>query len=460
MQDFTEGNISKHLINFSLPIMFGNLLLSIYSIINMIYVGRLLGHTAVAAVSATAPIIMLLPAFLIGLGMATNVLISQAFGRKDIALLRKILSNSFFASMLFCVIISLVGLWFRQQLLEWVHTPREIQGMASSYLTIIIAGLVFQFFLNWMTGMLRGLGDAKTVVKILVLLTICNILFVPLFISGFGPLPPFGVAGAAWGTMLATVVTGVIGYGYLIRQNPYINMHSWDFAIDWHIIRQVFIIGVPASLQMIVVTLAGVLIISLVNRYGTDVTAAFGIGLQVDMLAALPSMSIGMAATSIAGQNLGAQKIDRVFQTLRVSIIFGLAIALVCCLVLTFFSYQIGAIFLKESTEHALVLQTVKDYYRWMAFIFPCFAITFAIQGVLRSAGDTIALLALSFIALIVIRIPLAHLLAGPLGYGASGIWMAMVGSSAIAVGFNWLYYRGGRWQKIKILHLQKKPAP
>ena len=459
MQDFTEGNIARQVVNFSMPIMFGNLLLSVYGIINMIWVGRLLGHTAVAAISASLPVIILMPSFLIGLGMATNVLIAQAFGRKNTALLRKILSNSFFASILFCLLISIIALLLRRQLLEWVHAPQEIQDMALSYLTIIMATLVFQFFINWMAGMLRGLGDARTVVKILILLTVFNIVFVPLFIRGIGPLPPLGVAGAAWGTALASAATGVIGYIYLLRHNPYINMHSWDYSLDWHIIREVFVIGVPASLQMIVVSLAGVFILSLVNSYGMDVTAAFGIGMQIDMLASIPAMSIGMAATSIAGQNLGAQKLDRVFQTLRMSVFFGLAIALVCTAVLALFPHYIGAIFLKQSAENANVLNLVGGYYHWMAFIFPCFAVIFVIQGVLRSAGDTMALLVLSFIALIVIRIPLAYLLAGHFGFKQDGIWMAMLFSSALAVGLNWMYYKGGRWKKKRILG-RPRPAP
>ena len=339
MQDFTEGNIAKQVIDFTLPIMLGNVLMSVYGIINMIWVGRLLGHEAVAAVSASLPIIMLMPAFLIGLGMATNVLIAQAFGRKDTAMLKKILSNSFFASILFCLLISIIALLFRRQLIEWVHAPLEIQDMALSYLTIMMASLVFQFFIMWMNGMLRGLGDATTVVKILIMLAAFNIVFVPLFIRGIGPLPPQGVAGAAWGTALAAVATSVIGYIYLLRFNPYINMRNWDYSLDWRIIREVFVIGVPASLQMIVVSLAGVIIIALVNRYGTSVTAAFGIGMQIDMLATIPFISIGMAATTIAGQNLGAQKMERVFQTLRVSVYFGLAVALVCTAVLFIFPH-------------------------------------------------------------------------------------------------------------------------
>ncbi|MBN1662304.1 MAG: MATE family efflux transporter [Deltaproteobacteria bacterium] len=455
MQDFTEGNIAKQFIRFSTPIMLGNVLMSFHGIINMIWVGRLLGHKAVAAVSASLPIIMLMPAILIGMGMSTNILIAQAFGRKDTGLLRKILANSFFTSILCCLFISIIALALRRQLLEWVHVPKEIQDMALSYLTIIMATLVFSFFLNWMNSTLNGLGDSVTVLKILSLLTFFNIIYVPVLISGVGPLPPLGVAGAACGTALAAVTTGIVGYIYLVRRNPYINMQTWDFRPDWYIIRQVFAIGVPASLQMLVISVAGVIIISLVNRYGTDVTAAFGISMQIDMLAMIPFMSIGMAATTISGQNLGAQKIDRVYETLRVSIFFGLVVALVCTTVLAFFSYDIGGIFLKESVEKARVLAVIRDYYRWMAFIYPCFAVTFAVQGVLRSAGDTMALLALSFIAMIVLRIPLAYGLAGPAGFKQDGIWMAMFFSVALAVGFNWLYYKSGLWEK-KVIFARK----
>ena len=457
MRDFTEGNIAKQVIDFTLPIMLGNVLMSVYGIINLIWVGRLLGHTAVAAVAASLPIIMLLPAFLIGLGMATNVLIAQAFGRRDTATLKKILSNSFFASVLFCLLISAVALVLRRELLYWVHAPVEIQEMALSYLTIMMATLVFQFFINWMTGMLRGLGDARTVVKILIMLALFNVILVPLFILGIGPLPPQGVAGAAWGTALAAIATSVIGYIYLLRFNPFINMRNWDYSFDWHIIREVFVIGVPASLQMIVVSLSGVIIVALVNRYGTAVTAAFGIGMQVDMLATIPYMSIGMAATTIAGQNLGAQKLDRVFRTLRISVYFGLALSCVVTAVLLIFPEQIGGLFLAASAENTAVLTIVRHYYHWMAFIFPCFAIIFAIQGVLRSAGDTMALLALSFAAMFVIRVPLAYVLAGPAGLREDGIWIAMLTSSVLAVGLNWLYYKKGPWKKKRLLG---KPAP
>ena len=452
MQNFTQGNIARQFIDFTLPIMLGNVLMSVYGIINMIWVGRLLGPDAVAAVAASLPIIMLMPAFLIGLGMATNVLIAQAFGRGDTAMLKRILSNSFFASILFCLLISFVALLFRHEVLGWVRVPVEIRGMALSYMTVMMASLVFQFFINWMNGMLRGLGDATTVVKILILLAVFNITFVPLCIRGAGPVPPLGVSGAAWGSALAAVLTGVIGYLYMVRYNPYINMRNWDYSLDWGIIKQVFVIGVPASLQMIVVSLAAVIIVTLVNGYGTAVTAAFGIGMQIDMLATIPFMSIGMAATTIAGQNLGGQKPDRVFKTLRTSIYFGLAIGGVCAVVLFFFSREIGSVFLKESTQSAQVLNYVRGYYHWMAFIFPCYAVIFSIQGVLRSAGDTMALLVMSFLAMFVIRIPLAYVLAGPGGLKQDGIWIAIVTSSALAAILNWLYYRRGTWLNRRII--------
>ena len=457
MKDFTEGNIARQVIDFTMPVMLGNVLMSVYGIINMIWVGRLLGHMAVAAVSASLPIITLMPSFLIGLGMATNVLIAQAFGRHDTAMLKKILSNSFISSTLFCLVISIGGVVFRRQLLTLVQAPVDIQEMAMSYMTIMIATLVFQFFINWMAGMLRGLGDANTVLKILFILTLLNIIFVPLFISGFGPLPPLGVAGAAWGSSAAAIVTCVIGYVYLLQYNPYVNMRNWDYSLDWHIIREVFVIGVPASLQMISVSVAGVVIIALVNHYGTIVTAAFGIGMQIDMLAAIPFISISMAATTIAGQNLGAHRLDRVMETLKIAVYFGLAIALVCTFVLFLFPQYIGSIFLKESAESGRVLNIVRDYYHWIAFIYPAFAVIFAIQGVIRSAGDTVALFVLSFVAMFILRIPLAYFLAGPAGFRQNGIWMAILFSSVLAVFLNWLYYKKGPWKEKRLL--RKKTA-
>ena len=452
MQDFTEGNIGKQVIRFSTMLMVGNLLFSLYGVINMVWVGRLLGYKAVAAVSASLPIINFLPAFLMGLGMATNILIAQAFGRKDKPLLEKIMANSFFTSFLCCLIVCSVGLLLRRQLLEWVHAPEEIQDMAQSYLAIMMVAFVFQFLVNWTTATLRGLGDVKAVVRILFLLTFLNFVFVPLFIQGIGPLPPLGVTGAAWGTALAAAVTAIIVHSLLVRRNPYVSMRNWDYTMDLRIIKDVFVIGVPASLQMIVISLASVLILSLVNRYGTDVTAAFGICMQIDVLALIPIMSIGMSATSIAGQNLGAQKVDRVVQTLHSSVYFGLAITLVCTALLAIFPQQIGTIFLKESAERSHVLNLVGEYYRWMAFIFPFFAITYAIQGVLRSSGVTMSLLVLSFIALIVVRVPLAYLLAVPLSFNQEGIWMAMLFSGVFSAGLNWLYSACGQWKKKKIL--------
>jgi len=452
MRDFTEGNIARQVIDFTLPVMLGNVLMTVYGIINMIWVGRLLGHKAVAAVSASLPILMLMPSFLIGLGMAATILIAQAYGRRDTMLLKKILSNSFLSSMLFCLLISLGAVLFRRELLDLVHAPQEIYGMALSYMTIMLATMIFQFFINWMAGMLRGLGDAGTVLKILFLLTVFNIIFVPLCIRGFGPLPAMGINGAAWGTAFAAVATNIIGYLYLLRQNPYVDMHNWDFSIDWRIIREVFIIGVPASLQMMVVSMASVIIIALVNRYGTIVTAGFGIGMQIDMLAIIPFISIGMASTTIAGQNLGAHRMDRVLETLRISVYFGLAVAVVCTLILFMFSPYIGAVFLRSSAESARVLDVVRGYYHWIAFIYPTFAVIFAIQGVLRSAGDTIALLLLSFIAMFLLRIPLAYALAGPAGLGPSGIWMAILTSSGLAVFLNWLYFKKGPWKEKRIL--------
>ncbi len=180
-----------------------------------------------------------------------------------------------------------------------------------------------------------------------------------------GPLPAAAWRGAAWDRRLPPWRPGAIGYAYLLRFNPYINLRGWDYKADWGIIREVFAIGVPASLQMMVVSLAGRVILTLVNRYGTNVTAAFGIGMQIDCWRASRSSPYRHGATTIAGQNLGAQRIDRVYTTLLRIGCFrpGRGARLPHW---RFFSFPkpIGSIFLRESADSAAVLEVVKGYYR------------------------------------------------------------------------------------------------
>jgi len=458
VRDFTSGSILRQVITFSIPLIAGNFFLSAYNIINMIWVGRLLGHEAVAAISAAMPILFLFPSFLIGLSMAANILIAQAYGRKDMVLLGKVLSNSFSVMLIICLALTVAGIFLRDVLLGLVNAPPAIRPMASAFLGITFIGFLPGFFFNWMNGTLRGLGDSKTPLKILFLATLLNISLVPLLIAGPGPFPALGLTGAAWGSITANILAGIWGYRYIARKNPIFNIRKWDFTTDRLLVKKIFSIGIPASLQMIVVSLSGVFILSLVNKWGTEVTAAYGIGMQIDQLAFLPAMSIGIAVTSMAGQNLGAQLFERVEQATRIALFLSLAIAACFCALVYIFPYQIGSVFLKQAGANLVVLDHVVIYYRWIGFCYLGYAVMFTLQGVVRSSGDTVALLVLALISLVLVRVPLAYFLSQKAGFGENGIWMGILFSTFIGIILSYAYYKTGRWKRKQLMPHSPRP--
>jgi putative MATE family efflux protein len=387
--------------------------------------------------------------------MATTVLIAQAFGAKDMATVKKGLTNSFLASIILCVVISVFSVLFSRPLLALVNTPPAIRHDANIFFSISAAGIVFQFIYNWLSGILRGLGDSKTPLYLMIVSTVLNIILVPVLIIGPGPLPAMGIAGAAVGTIVATMISVAAGYLYSRRKNPLFDVRNWDFKIDWTIVRRIFTIGIPASLQMIVTSTSATILVALVNRFGADVTAAYGIGMQIDQVAFLPAMTIGIAISSMAGQNLGVAKYDRVRRILLVSGLLSLAFSLVFCGVMFFFPAAVAGLFTKN--DH--VIAHAAGYFHIVCFTYVTYAIMFALQGVVRASGDTLTMLLMTVIAIILFRIPLAYGLSEWTPLKEHGIWMAMLISTMVGMLLNYLYYVSGRWKRVRLMH-PKAPAP
>jgi putative MATE family efflux protein len=438
---------------FSIPLIVGNFFMSFSSILNLVWVGRLLGRKSVAAVSAGIPLLFLFPALLIGLTVATNILAAQARGRGDHALVKRVLTDSLSSLLLICLALSILGVALRHSLVAWVGAPLEIREDAALYLGIMLGGMALQFWFNWLAAALRALGDSRTIMVALIAMTVLNLVLVPLGILGAGPLPAMGLAGAAYGTLLASLLTGVVSYLVIARRTPDLDMRRWDFRPDFALIRRIFAIGVPASLQMIVVSVSGVLLLSFVNRFGTDATAAFGIAMQIDQLAFLPSMSIGIAATSMAGQNLGRGLLVRTERILNTSLLMAVGIAAVFTILTLFFSRPLGNLFLKPDQDTDVVLGMLASYYKWISWTYLAYAAMFTYQGIVRGAGVTMPLLLMTTLALLALRIPMAWWFSQHSSLGIDGIWMAMLVSMGLAVILSGLYYKFGKWREKKPLH-------
>jgi putative MATE family efflux protein len=443
IRDFTKGSVLEQLIKFSIPMLLANLLQAVLSLIGAIWVGRMLGYKSFAAISSTMPIIFLFISAIIGLTMATNILVGQAFGSKNMDFLAKVLSNSFMSSVVMCVVISAAGFFLTPLFMHIMKVPPDIMPEARVYLKLMFLGLTFTFIYNWFGAILRGLGDAKTPLYLLIVATVLTVGFTPLFMLGWGPVPRLGLEGVAIASILANTIMVAVAYVFVLRTHVLLNVHTWDYKVEWDIIKKLFTIGIPMSLQMVLVSLSELLVVSLVNSFGSSTTAAYGVGMQLDQLAFLPAMAMGMSVSSMVAQNLGAGELGRVRKILKLSIIMSLCVSTVFFIGIYSFPAKIASIFTKE--PH--VIATTVGYIRIVTFSYFFIAVMFSLQGVVRAAGDTIYMFFFTLFGLVLVRYPIATLLMKYTSLREHGIWIAIVTSSIIGLLLNYWYYRGGRWQ-------------
>lgn len=444
MRDFTKGNITKHLISFSLPLIVGDLLQSVYLIVDAVWVGKLLGHQALAAISATFPIFFFLLSFLVGLNAATFILIGQAYGAKDTARLSRILTNSFLTILILCAFVSIGGVLFSAKILKLVNIPKEIENSAHIYLIVILSGLIFKAIYSWFNGVLKGLGDSKTPLVILAISVLLNIILTPMFITGFGFIPRCGIAGSAFGTILSTFLSALVGYLYLIKRNRFFDLKKWKFSFDLAIVKQMIAIGFPLSAQMMVRSLGWIFLTAIVNTFGATVTAAYGIGTRISMFALLPALSIGISISAISAQNIGAKQFKRVSLLLKKGLLFSFCISLMWYIAVNLFSLGLISIF----TKNSLVINYTLEYLRIVSTMYLLLPFIFSLQGIIRSAGHTVCLFVFTTISMIVIRIPLVYYLANFTPLRERGVWLGIVLSTLVGLGLNLFYYLSKRWQK------------
>lgn len=452
-QDFTEGSIPRHLITFSLPMFLGNVLQALYNTVDSIWVGRYLGKEGLASVSVSFPIIFAVVALAMGIGMATTTLVAQYSGARDTGMVRKSIANSLLLTLVVGGVSSALGVIFRRELLALINTPQEIMDWASDYLGIILGGVFATFIYNLVSAVMRGLGDSRTPLIFLTYATVLNIILDPLLIFGIGPFPYMGVSGAALATIIAQAFSGILGIRHMMKHG-YLTLDREDWRVDFRLVRLTFGIGLPAGVQQVIVSLGMLTMTSLVNRFGSSVTAAFGVGGRLDQFAFMPAMTMGLAVTSLVGQNLGAGKHERVKEVVRWSILMTVGITSVVSLVALLFPRPLLSTF----TSDPDVLKEGIGYLRIVAFAYIPYALMFMLSGILRGAGDTVPSMLISIITLWCVRIPLAMRFSKAMG--SRGIWLGLAISPAIGASLNYLYFLSGCWKTRAVTRKPEEQGP
>ena len=449
-RDLTQGPIARTLFVFALPILAGNVLQSLNGSVNAVWVGRFLGEQALTATANTNNIMFFLLGAVFGVGMAATILVGQAMGARDMPGARRVIGTSATFFVAVSLAIALAGLPLSRHILGWMGTPAQALPLAEAYLRIIFMAVPFLYLFAMLSAILRGAGDTRTPFAFLMLTVGLDIVLNPLLIFGVGPLPEMGIAGSAMATLVANAVALAMLLLWLRHRRHPLWIPRGERAAyrpDPAILRALVVKGVPMGLQMVLISLAMIMMISMVNGYGVETTSAYGAALQLWTYVQMPAMAIGAACSSMAAQNVGARLWDRVDATARTGTAFNFALtgALIAPIVL--FDRNTLALFLPEGSAALAHARHLNHIAVW-SFLF--FGVTFVVSGVVRATGAVLPPLAILGIALWGIRVPFAKLLQPALG--ADAIWWSFPVSAVCAMLMSLAYYKWGRWRQARML--------
>jgi putative MATE family efflux protein len=444
-RSLTEGSIPVGLFRFCLPILLANVLQSLNGSVNAVWVGRYLGEAALTATSNANTVMFLLIGAAFGVALAATILIGQCIGANNIRETKRVVGTSatFFAAI--SVAMAIAGLILCRPLLIAMSTPADSLPLAVAYMRVIFLALPFLYMYAFVMAVLRGAGDSKTPFYFMLLSVGIDIALNPVFIFGVGPIPRFGIAGSALATFVAQAVSLIALIRHLYRRRHVLCLHQDELAllkVDWSVVGTLVKKGIPMSAQMLVISLSGVLMITLVNRFGVDTTAAFGAAMQIWNYIQMPAFAVAMGVSAMTAQNVGAGKWERVNRIAGVGVLYSVLLTGSVVVLIELLDVQVFGLFLPAGSA-ALSIASHMNRIVTSSFIF--FGISVALFGVVRATGAVIAPLIVLTISMLVVRFPLAEIFLDK--YQVDAVWWSFPVSSVLASILALLYYRYGSWR-------------
>ena len=440
----------KTFLLFLAPMLLSNLLQSLSGTLNNVYVGQMLGVGALAAVSSFFPVMFFFIAFTIGLGAGASVLIGQAWGARDLGQVKAVAGTTLTVGVAFGLLVAVFGGTFTGPLLQALGTPPDILQDATLYARIMLIAMPGLFVFLLSTAMLRGVGDTVTPLYTLVISTLIGLLVTPALIRGWGGLPRLGVASGAAATVLSFVIaTAWLAFRLRAVKSPL--APDADFArslcVDLKILKTVLKVGIPTGVQMIVISLAEIALLSMVNSYGSNATAAYGAVNQVVAYVQFPAISIAITASILGAQAIGAGQSFKLGAIARTGLLMNLALTGSLVLLGYLFSRHLMGFFITSEPVIALA-QTLLHIMLWSTIVFGLAAV---LSGVMRASGSVLVPTAISIVCIALVEVPVAWAMAQRIGI--NGIWVAYPAAFVAMLVLQTAYYRLV-WKKKAITRL------
>ena len=452
--DLTQGPILKTLIAFTIPTMISNLLQTLNGTVNSIWVGRLIGESALAATANANVVMFLLFGAVFGFGMATTVRVGQHFGARSLDAARR----SFGAGVGFCGMLAMVtgvlGWVFAPALLHALSTPEASRLEALAYLRVIFITMPFSTISLMVAMGMRGVGDARTPLHAMLLTVAVDIGLNPLLIRGLGPVPPLGIAGSALSTAIANFAGSALMIYRIYAKDMPLRLRGPELAYllpSRSEISYVITKGLPMGAQMLVVSGAGLILIGLVNREGLNAAAAYGASLQLWNYLQMPAFALSSAVSAMVAQNVGAGNHGRVGRITITGVLSNLALTGALGLLIVAFARPLLVVFLGSQSPAVPLAQHIQLICTWS---FVLMGITVIMNGTMRAYGEVVWPLVVIFLAMYPARLGF-YFLAYP-HIGPDAVWWTYPAGSAVSTSLTLLVYLRGGWRKRKHLAVPK----
>ena len=441
---------NKHILNtilkLAFPIIIANILQTMYQLVDTFWLGRLSAN-AVASVSLSFPILFLVVSLGGGLTLAGTVIVAQHKGSGDQRMVNYASSQTVMVVFFISIILALIGYYAAGTLMNLIGAGEELIDDAVIYFQVSSWGYIFMFMFFVYQSLMRGIGNVIIPMYIVLGTVILNLVLDPLFIFGYGVIPGYGVAGAAVASIFTQAISAGIGLYILFKGKKGIKIRlvymRWDFK--W--VKNLFSLGLPASLDQSSRAAAMAAMVMLVTSFDSQIVASYGVGARILSLVVVPALGLSIATTSLVGQNIGAGRLDRAERVGNIGMLiaaFGLSFL---GIILFFLAEPLTRFFVPDDPE---VIEVGSKFIKIMAPTFGLLGIQQVLNGVFNGAGLTKVSMLISVIVLWMARFPVAFMLSNNTSLSYEGIWWAFPISNAIAATIAYVYYKRGSWKKIQ----------
>ena len=434
----TVGSPGKHIFLFALPLLLGSFLQQLYNMVDSWVVGNYVGDAALAAVGVGFPVLFMFTSLFMGIANGGTVVISQYYGAGKLDRVRDAVDTIYTTFAAAVLPLTLAALLLVKPILALMRVDETAYHEAWVYLMIVCAGIAGTVGYNLNAGILNGIGNSRTTLLFLAIAAGLNIALDLVLVLNAG----MGVAGVALGTVISQAFSWLFGLFYINRKYPQISIHPFCFRFDKLLFKQVLGIGLPAGLQMSLVSIGIMLVMSKVNTFGKAFTAGYNVGNKLDSLAFLTVQALTNSITAFVGQNTGANKPERVRQGVRITVTAAVGWSALMMLFLLTCGHTLVGFFSPE----AAVVEAGFLYIKCIMPFYLLFGAFYVLNGAMRGAGDSVFPMCATILSLIIIRVPLVYLLANRFGPETMyyGIGVGWVGGFLLCVG----YYLSGRWKR------------